>query len=206
VNVQAGNGALDAARSIQELKSAAEKFREEPPGLADALPMISWGLVSAAGFAVMQVLFAWRIGPVWGYLGVGVGIGVVGALAHAAIALAVGKPRKNFIDRAVGGLWFYNGVAMGLVWLVVYLSGASGRAIPACVMLMLAVGYGAMGVIQGLKYYRGLGLLGFGLACAIASLPAWWPMAFAGMQLAGLTLPGLWLLVGTKRCPKTSTT
>ncbi len=206
MNVQAANGALDAAQSIQEIKSAAEKFREEPGGIESALPMISWGLANAAGFGVMQFLYSTRVANGWAYFAAGGGIAVVGALAHVVIATVVGKPKTSFFNRAVGGLWFYMTIAMCSAGCITQLSGGSAASVPPCVMLMLSAGYGVMGVIRGLKYFCVLGLVGSVLAYTVAVWPAYWPLAFAGIQLAGLTLPGLWLLVEAKKCPKTSTT
>jgi hypothetical protein len=206
MSAETGDGAMDAVQSIQEVRSAAEKFREEPPGIKVALPLISWGLVSAAGFATMQVLFSSKVSGGWAYLGVGAGMGGVGALAHLVITQVVGKPKKSFFDRAIGGLWFYLSIAMGSAGLLATVSDSGMLMVPACVMLMLAAGYGVMGVIQGLKYFCALGLIGFGLAYAMAAWSAWWPLGFVFIQVAGLLLPGLWILVGAKKCPKTSTT
>jgi hypothetical protein len=197
---------MDAVRSIQEVRSAAEKFREDPGGLKSGLPMVSWGLISVAGFAVMQVLFSRGIGSAWAYYAVGGGIAVTGALAQLVISLAVGRPRNSFLERVVGSIWMYQALAMGSVGFLAMLSKSGGLVLPACIMLMLAAGYGIMGVVIARKYYSALGLFGFGLAYAMAAWPAYWPLGFAAVQAAGLLLPGLWLSFGAKQCPKTSTT
>jgi len=201
-----GDAQMDAVQTIQQVRSAAEKFREEPGDLKSGLPMASWGLISVSGFAVMQVLFTKGIGSAWAYYAVGGGIGVTGALAQLAISMAVGRPRKSFFDRVVGSIWMYQALAMGSVGFLAMLSKSGGLVLPACVMLMLAAGYGIMGVVIARKYFSALGLVGFGLAYAIAAWPAYWPLGFAGIQAAGLLLPGLWIIIGAKRCPKTSTT
>ncbi|HEU4883317.1 MAG TPA: hypothetical protein VFT45_13745 [Longimicrobium sp.] len=194
---------MDAQTQAREDLAAIRRLMEDGQRVVNTAGphFVAWGLLTSAALAATYVLAGrgetGRITLAWG---VAVGLGWL-----ASLALTVVEGRREQVrsatGRILGGVWAGTGVTMMLLGFAAPAGGGVDTAVITGVLAaVMGGGFFATGLLVGRRWMQAAAVAWW--AGALAMLL--WPgphglLVTAGLVLILQTLPGLWLMLRSRR-------